>query len=117
MSNFIAGDRDRRASRCSGELARPDWRGSGEQARRYTSERSALVRGQRCSRAGGVAGEVGASGGGAVQLLADLFQQTRQVDRLGVVVIATGGEGALAVALHGMSGQSDQRDVAGLGIG
>src|SRR5262249_50112759 len=43
----------------------------------------------------------------------DLAEQAGELDRLGVILVAAGGEGLLAVAGHGVGGQGDHRDVPG----
>src|SRR5438477_7763952 len=49
---------------------------------------------------------------GAAEQALDLFEQPRQLDRLGVVIIATGGHRLVAIAGHRMCGQADDRDPA-----
>ena len=56
-------------------------------------------------------------GDGTDQLLVDLHQQTREVDRLGVVVVAPGRERFLTVARHGVGGQRDDGGLAELWVG
>src|SRR5262249_42980283 len=47
----------------------------------------------------------------------DLAEQAGELDRLGVVLVAPGGEGLLPVPGHGVGSQGDHRDVPGLRVG
>src|SRR3954469_6643254 len=47
----------------------------------------------------------------------DLVDEAREVDGLGVVVVAAGLEGLLAVAGHGVRREGDDRDGAGERVG
>jgi hypothetical protein len=53
----------------------------------------------------------------AVEQALDLVQEPRQLDRLGIEIIATRGHGLFTVLHQGMGGERDDRDRAGRGIG
>src|SRR5579863_3980361 len=57
----------------------------------------------------------GATGSPARQRL-DLCQEARQIDRLGVVIVAARREGTITIAGHRMSRQADHRNRLGGGV-
>src|SRR5271169_6373700 len=47
----------------------------------------------------------------------DLGEQTVEIDRFGLEVVAAGGERLLAIACHRVGGQRENRNAAGYGVG